>query len=301
MTIEKSHASNLEKNQQSEKSADKVLAKDIITGQQQNDQVDRIKVLDALKSFKLTADGQQSFAIDLGDGNSVKDSRESRRVCKEESLVPVSAISEEQRYLDSGAGQIATARGVEHSDGKRIPSERLPGHEGRADFPDYSHKDVRTKAPEDVTVIGAEGSPGKLFEYVNGKEIPLPLEDVIKQIEDIQIDKKQKKDEPKLAYIEACHSGEDAPAGSTASQIAKATQSYVVGNIGFGDSYHADTTKPPVHIPIINVDIPNPNPDAHDKVRLFNPEGKPIGDFNTPVDWREVKKAVQEDILKHKN
>ncbi len=60
-------------------------------------------------------------------------------------------------------------------------------------------------------------------------------------------------------------------------------------------------TKPPVHIPIINVDIPNPNPDAHDKVRLFNPEGKPIGDFNTPIDWTEVKKAVQEDILKHKN
>jgi hypothetical protein len=299
MTIEKPHTSSPEKHQEGQKLVEKVLGKDVITSTKQNDQVDRIKVLDAIKSFKLTADGQQSFTLDFGNGNSLKDSRASRKPSEDERTVLASGTKTnvEHQSLDRGTLQTTDKAEPKHSHGERIPSERRNWHHGRSDFPDYSHKDVRTNAPGDVVVIGAEGLPGKLYE--DGKKDPLELQDIIDQIGEIQAKKKQGKDDPKLVYIQACHSGEDAHGGSVASQIAKATHSYVVGNLGFGDSENADTTKPNLRIPGTDIIIPDPS-GAHDKVRLFNSEGQPIGDFKTPVDWKEVKKAEQDDILKHK-
>jgi hypothetical protein len=65
----------VEKPHESAKIGDKPPADSAITKKTDSQTTERMKLQDAMKSFKLTADGQASFKIDMGNGHEVKDQR----------------------------------------------------------------------------------------------------------------------------------------------------------------------------------------------------------------------------------
>jgi hypothetical protein len=273
-----------------------------------NGQNQRLKLQDSLKSFKLTSDGQASFTIDMGDGSAIKDLRAKRIEDKAPlELVDYQNDSASKRHDVGSVRELLAAK-----DGVIPAKSDAPRDPDKADK-DYTHKGTPTKAPDSVTVIVAEGTPGKLWKPkgdVAVDPMKTQLLDYFDAIDDKtfnhDIAEAQKKDvskkvEPRLIYINACYSGEGnshshIPDGSVASRIASEQKSYVLGNIGLGNGAFPDQTFPDTEPYPTPLGERHGNPFLRSKVRLFGPDGKPVpgGEFETPVDWKLVQKKINE-------
>jgi hypothetical protein len=301
MTIEKKQLSVDDKTVSAKEGGDRASEQNAIKTIAGNEQHQRLKQQDALKSFKLTGDEQSSFVIDMGEGHAIQDTRQKR---PQQSVFD--AVETILTKLEDATQNTVEAEFKEFLKPNDFRSRNLddqPRESGRVDY-DYSGKPIPTRAPDDVTVIGAEGTPGQLWKpdgKVDGKThyTEVSADQIASKIGEIQQGNPSKGAKPRLVYINACHSGEGnwqthSPDGASASKIAKETHSYVLGNIGLGDSLRPDRTFVDTKPWIPGMPELHGKPWQDSTVRLFGPDGKPCAEFKTPVDWKEVKAKVAE-------
>lgn len=276
---------------------DRLSERATIVNKVDNKENEAMKLRDALRSFKLTADGQNSFTIfdettEYKDNRPLRQEQATTKLADLNSGSSASATEETARDLTD---KLNEAFGM--PTGLR-EAQRKPDHDFRSKK-EQTMNPAETTAPPDVVVITAHGLPGRVMTEASwDPSVVIPNDRLAAEIKMQQVEKGQRP--PQLVWLKACHSGEassNPPSPSVASEMAKKTGNYVLGVDGAQSPPNTDQTHPVNKVGPAEV----PNPAVSTKVILYGPDGQECARFDTPVDFKEVQKWMKEHPQKNQS